>query len=319
MPAPEISIIIPTRNRAAILRRCLRALEKQMAPHDRFEVIVVDDGSDDETPHVLREPYNLSLRFLSLHHQCANAARNRGAALAQSELLLFLGDDTLAAPEVVEAHLEAHAARSHVSVGVLGRITWLPSLLHQPFLRFLAEPDCAHQSSFTGFDPENVPVGRLYGSHHSVKRCFFEQHGGFDEYFTMPAFDDIEMEFRYRKSGFRLVYEARAQAFHDHPYTFTSYCERTRMVGRMSVRLYQKHPKSATLTGLWERLRMPVDEAEFQKKIARLEEAEVQLKRLPEDSEEFQIGYNELCKEWTQALLEAQSLGARETFQKETT
>ncbi|MCL4498669.1 MAG: glycosyltransferase family 2 protein, partial [Chloroflexi bacterium] len=69
MVTPGISVIIPTRNRADILDRCLRALERQTAPAGSFEVIVSDDGSTDDTRRVPEAgKYNLSLKTLLLPH-----------------------------------------------------------------------------------------------------------------------------------------------------------------------------------------------------------------------------------------------------------
>src|SRR5947207_2978022 len=123
MASADLSVIIPTHNRAALLSECLRALEAQSAPRDAFEVLVLDDGSTDETRRMLEgRPFDLRLRSYFRPHGGANAARNHGAAAAAGRLLLFLGDDMLAAPDLVAAHLGAHARCPEESTGVLGHI-----------------------------------------------------------------------------------------------------------------------------------------------------------------------------------------------------
>jgi GT2 family glycosyltransferase len=121
----------------------------------------------------------------------------------------------------------------------------------------LDDPYASPQVCFTGFDPGEVPLGRMYGSNFSVKRSFFARHGGFDEDFCEPAYDDTELEIRFRQSGFRMIYESRARVQHYHPHDLRTYAARMRMVGRNAMRLYREHPQSMTLTDLGTLLTLP--------------------------------------------------------------
>ncbi len=314
---PSASVIIPTHNRADLLGCALHALECQTAPLASFEVIVADDGSSDGTAAMLAEWHSpLRLRTIKLVHAGPNAARNRAADVAQGDLLLFLGDDMLAEPGLVEAHLDAHARHPEDSVGVLGHIAWAPDLAQSPFMRFLGEPDCSLQCSFTGFDPLNVPLGRLYGSNHSVKRAFFERHGGFDESFSLPAYDDIELECRYRRSGFRLVYEPHARAGHYHVHTIATFCDRMRMAGRVSVRLHRLHPETIVVTDIGTQLALRVDEDELAGKVAQLQQDEDQLQGLPPNGNAFMQAYGGLRIRWQEAIVEAAALGTHDAVRE---
>lgn len=312
-----LSIIIPTFNRAAALLRCLRALECQDCGTQAFEVIVIDDGSTGDSLDKLKETtFSLNTRILSQSHAGASTARNYGAKCAQGELLLFLGDDMVAQKDVVSSHLRAHALRSAENVGVIGCIQWAEHLLQTPFLRYLSEPDCPYQFCFTGFDSEDVPIGRMYSSHLSMKRRFFDQHGGFDETFALPAFDDVELEFRLRKSGFRLVYEPAAQVFHSHFYNLASFCDRMKIVGRAAVHLFRKHPQSITLTDIGTLLTLPVYATMLERKIERLAQKEAQLKGMAKKSDAAVGMYNQLCQEWPIVLSEAAALGVQEALRE---
>src|SRR5262245_7530186 len=93
-PMTEITVVLPTFNRAEQLCRCLDALAAQTAPTGSFEVIVVDDGSTDDTPERLKAfsaPF--SLRVERQANSGQPAALNRGIAAASSATCLFLDDD----------------------------------------------------------------------------------------------------------------------------------------------------------------------------------------------------------------------------------
>src|SRR5262245_50874255 len=98
----EISVIIPTYNRAERLRACLDALTRQTQPGSDFEVVVVDDGSTPETLQLLTSlttPYPLVVISQENLGQCR--ALNRGAEAARGRYCLFLDDDMVASPQLV--------------------------------------------------------------------------------------------------------------------------------------------------------------------------------------------------------------------------
>ena len=101
-PAPKVSVIIPTFNRAALLKL---ALDNVLAQRYRdLEIIVVDDGSTDATAATVAA-YGERVRYLH-HANCGlNASRNRGAAVARGEFLAFLDDDDLWEPCFLELQL----------------------------------------------------------------------------------------------------------------------------------------------------------------------------------------------------------------------
>ena len=94
-----ISVIIPTRNRAAVLARCLDAFIGQASVRDRCEIIVVDDSSADHTPQVVQEFGRTSGVPVHCVRQQqpmgANAARNRGLEVARGEIIIFIDDDVI--------------------------------------------------------------------------------------------------------------------------------------------------------------------------------------------------------------------------------
>src|SRR5262252_7506885 len=109
----EISVIIPTHNRAEMLRRHLLLLEEQSLSSDCFEVIVSADGCTDGTADIVRRldvPYRLAVVEANPGTGAAGA-RNRGATLASASILLFLDDDMEPKRELLQAHVQAHRAK----------------------------------------------------------------------------------------------------------------------------------------------------------------------------------------------------------------
>jgi glycosyltransferase involved in cell wall biosynthesis len=113
------SLIIPTRNKCLFLARTLASLSQQSEM--RFEVVVVDDGSDDDTRDVARRfASDLDLRYIRRAHKGRSAARNAAIHAARGDLLIFCDDDRLAARDFVRDHAAAHGAGSAPLVA-LGR------------------------------------------------------------------------------------------------------------------------------------------------------------------------------------------------------
>src|SRR5947209_6149687 len=109
MSQPLLSIVVPTYNRSNSLRRLLLAIEEQTYPNDRFEVLVVDDGSTDGTPDILRHlVVRFALRLIEQAHGGPSAARNLGVANAGGELIVFLDDDVVPLPDLLLEHARSH-------------------------------------------------------------------------------------------------------------------------------------------------------------------------------------------------------------------
>jgi glycosyltransferase involved in cell wall biosynthesis len=106
---PTVSAVIPAHNEAAVIARCLSSLLDQT--HRPREIIVVDDGSTDGTPAIVRGFGGVTL--LEQRHEGSGAARNRGAAAATGDVLCFVDADMRFARDFL-AHLVAPIARGEV-------------------------------------------------------------------------------------------------------------------------------------------------------------------------------------------------------------
>jgi GT2 family glycosyltransferase len=244
----EFSVVIPTYNRADVLRRCLAALAVQEDAGD-YEVLVVDDGSTDETPRVvsaLLEEYPVRLHYLYQENRKQGAARNLGVRQARAERILFLGDDIVPAPNLLAEHRKSHArwcdepARSRTAV--IGYTTWPDEFPTTRFLAYIGEQGWQFGFSLID-DPDNVPFNYFYTSNLSLSRRFFLEAGGFDEDFREYGWEDIELSVRLEKRGMRLVYAPEATGFHYHPIDIAGFIERQLKVGSSAWNFYRKHPE----------------------------------------------------------------------------
>lgn len=246
------SVLIPTFNRAAILKRTLHALNEQTFPKNRFEVIVVDDGSTDETKGVLDTTVRGPLNLTVIHQANAGQgnARNAGLARARGELVLFLGDDTVPSPKLLQEHWKTHQKYPKRSDAVLGLIEWHPELIINPFMKWMANGSSifgkygGHQFAFEKLQRGEKPdFNFFYTSNVSVKRKLLDPKP-FDPEFSKYGWEDIELGYRLEKNKkMRLHFNARAMVYHHHEILEDSLERRMEAIGRSAHIIDKKYPE----------------------------------------------------------------------------
>jgi glycosyltransferase involved in cell wall biosynthesis len=198
-----ISVVVPTRNRAGYLEVTLDSLRAQEldAP---FEVIVVDDGSTDETSEVIARA---GVRSLANARGGANAGRNDGARAAAADLIAFVDDDVYAPPAWLAA-LVAGAGRHSQAEAFGGPIR---ARFEGP-----APRGCGRElPPITTLDlgPGDVEAELVWSANMLVRRSALERVGGFDEQLPTGG-DEEEWLRRLRSQSGRIVYLARAGLDH---------------------------------------------------------------------------------------------------------
>jgi GT2 family glycosyltransferase/SAM-dependent methyltransferase len=239
----ELSIVIPTLDRAGVLRQALDRLGRQEGADGRFEVVVVADAAERDLPAVDAAvgEWPFPVRLLQARVKGASAARNVGWRAAESPLVLFIGDDILAEPRLVAEHLDWHERNPDPEVAVLGDVRWADSLERTRFMRWL---DQGWQYDYPAIQGDDAGWGRFYTSNVSVKRELLDRSGGFDEQFPYLS-EDIELGRRLRDLGLRLLYNRAARAEHLHAPTLDDWRARMATAARAEHRLHQKHPDIA--------------------------------------------------------------------------
>jgi len=183
MEQPLVSVIIPTFNRAGLVREAVDSVLAQ--DYSRLELIVIDDGSNDHTPEVVRA-FGTAVRFIQQPHTGVSAARNRGVAASHGELVAFLDSDDLWLPGKVTAQVALFQQQPQVQVCYTDEI-WIrcgvrvnQRQIHQKYAGWIflhALPRCI-------ISPSSI----------MLRRALWDRVGGFDE--RLPACEDYDLWLR---------------------------------------------------------------------------------------------------------------------------
>lgn len=223
-----VSVIVPSRNRRALLACMLERLARQTIDPALVEVVVTLDGCSDGTAEMLESrPWPFHLRVIEQEQRGTAAARNVAAAQALAPVLVFLDDDIMAAPDLLQRHLEAH--RGSEALVAVGRLA--PASLDDvpPWWRWLeGQLDKQYQAMLAGRRP--IDGLCLYSGNFSVSRDAFLQAGGFDE--RLAHCEDIELGLRLQRRGARFVLALQARGEHWGYRDYASWREMARRYGR---------------------------------------------------------------------------------------
>jgi GT2 family glycosyltransferase len=219
--APQISVIVSTRDRARWLPECLRSLADQDCDVP-FEVIVVDNGSSDETRRVIADIVDRDPRFRAEYEPRVglSAGKNRGIRTSRAPILLFTDDDVLVDRSWISAHLETFARGGIECVG--GRVVPVPSDLG-PWPSWL-ETGALPELGLLDHGHERI-LGEdeyVWGANLGVRRRAFDRHGLWDETVgrrgdARGTYEDVEFQDRLRDHGVSIWFSERATVHHRVP------------------------------------------------------------------------------------------------------
>ena len=237
-----ISVLICTYNRADLLRGTLGSLCCQTMKGSDFEVVVVDDGSADTTRATASAfESRLNLRYAYQHNSGLAAARNHALFLSQGRLALFLDDDDVAVPRLLEEHARTHRKYPNDNFAVLGYTNLDPELQSDPVMHFVVEVG-QFLFSYPGLrDGQILGYAHFWGGRTSCKRRFLLEHGVFNPVFRFGC-EDIELAYRLRQHGLQVAYNSRAITSMVRSYSFDQFCERLVRQGRSNFVFSQLHP-----------------------------------------------------------------------------
>ena len=216
----RVSTIVPVYNGANSLPECLTALKALACPD--IEIIVVDDASTDDTPSIAEQAGVKVLRLAK--NAGPGAARNYGARHAQGEILFFVDADVALlsgalnrARKVLEERPDVAAVFG--SYDAAPKATGIPSQFRNLLHHFVHQNGQAEASTF-------------WAGCGAIRRSVFEQIGGFDEkQFPRPSIEDIELGYRLRRAGYRILLDKALQGTHLKQWTLFSFI-RTDIVSR---------------------------------------------------------------------------------------
>jgi glycosyltransferase involved in cell wall biosynthesis len=208
MAFPQISVVIPAYNASRTLVSCLRAIaESEIQP---YELLIVDDGSTDETPTIARQAGAKVL--VSGGRKGPAHARNLGAREAKGDVVFFVDADVCIRPDTLSRLSATFAADSSVDA-VIGSYDDSPheqdvlSMYRNLMHRYV------HQNS-------KREATTFWSGCGAIRRSVFLEYGGFDEGYGRPAIEDIELGYRLTSGGRRILLDHELEVKHLKRWTF---------------------------------------------------------------------------------------------------
>jgi glycosyltransferase involved in cell wall biosynthesis len=244
----RVSVIVPTHQRYAALRRLLESLTEQTVPAGSFEVIVSVDGSTDGTVEMLagfEAPF--PLRTLAWPQRGRAAARNAAVDEARGEIVILVDDDMQVVPEFVERHLAHHPPGSRLCV--LGAVPIEVNGASTRAARYAQAKFDDHLERLA--DPAHLELPQsFYTGNTSLRAEVLREVGGFDEAFTRYGNEDVELSLRLRAAGVSLRYDPRALARQEYGKDLTGLLRDAIAIGSTETLLARKHPDVIAALGL---------------------------------------------------------------------
>ncbi len=219
------SIVIPTYNRPRQLAACLASLQQLDYPRDRFEVVIVDDGSHVDLSSVVSSGKgDLDVRLLSQKNAGPGAARNYGVAQAKGDYIAFTDDDCMPQPDWLSS-IAAHLTRSPsalVGGHTLNALTDNPySSASQQLIDYL----------YAYFRQQNTAIRFFTSNNMGVAKQTFLAVGGFDAKLRIAS-EDRELCDRWRQHDYPMIYAPEVNIVHAHDLSLKSFWQQHFSYGR---------------------------------------------------------------------------------------
>ena len=233
----EFSVIVPVYQGVETLPRCLNALLQQSIDRSRYEIIVVDDGSLDQTASIAESILGpQQARVIRAPHGGPAQARNLGAQAARGDLLLFTDADCEPAADWLE-----RMTRVFADVTISGAKGVYHSRQRSLVARFVQQE---YQDKYDRM--LNLPAIDFIDTYSAAyRRAVFAASGGFDPSFTTASVEDQEFSFRLTEQGCRLVFVSDAIVYHQHDATVREYVRRKYGIGYWKALVLRRHPGKA--------------------------------------------------------------------------
>lgn len=227
-----ISIIIPTYNGAKRIKKCLDALNKQDY-NGEFEIIVVDDGSTDDTQQVIENYKQVTL--IQQKNAGPAAARNHGANIAKGEILLFTDDDCVPIPDWISQMVQPFLDDPEL-VGVKGVYRTNQPELTARFVQLEYEDKYDVMAKH-----EYIDFIDTYSAGYS--RDIFLKYDGFDTSFPVACAEDQELSFRIGRDGYKMKFIPQAIVYHTHPNSLLFYIKKKYKFAFWKMLALKKNPE----------------------------------------------------------------------------
>ena len=231
MSGPRYSVVVPAYNAGATIRLCVEALLRQSAGTEACEVIVVDDGSTDDTAAVLRR---FPVTAIHQPNRGPAAARNHGARLARGGIILFTDADCVPREDWVEQMAKPFVAAEVCAVKGAYRTEQRALVARFAQVEFEERFEMLKKV-------DSIDMVDTYSA--AFRKDVFDQMGGFDESFPVANNEDTDLSYKLSAAGHRMVFNPDAVVFHlKHPDTLRRYLRQKFWRGYWRMVVYRRFP-----------------------------------------------------------------------------
>jgi glycosyltransferase involved in cell wall biosynthesis len=233
---PKVSVVVASYNGAATLRACLQSLTRLNYPN--YEVILVDDGSTDDTQQIAAEfP---AVRNIRQNNLGLSAARNTGIAAATGEIVAFTDSDCRADEDWLYYLVNEFSRSDFVAIG--GH-NFLPPEDSPVAAAVLVSPGGPAHVMLSDREAEHIP-----GCNMAFYKWALDEIKGFDPLFR-KAGDDVDLCWRLQERGYKIGFAASAFVWHYRRSTVKAYLKQQAGYGEAEALLLQKHPEYFNVLG----------------------------------------------------------------------
>jgi exopolysaccharide biosynthesis polyprenyl glycosylphosphotransferase len=227
----DISVIIPAYNAERNIEKCIRALENQSLSRDKYEILVINDGSDDHTGDLARDT---SARVIDQKNQGPAVARNEGVRHAEGDIVVFTDSDCI--PDV---HFLEEMIRPFSNTAVVGVKGAYRTQQTKIWARFAQVEFMERYAKLSR--SESIDFVDSYAA--AFRKSIFCRVGGFDAHFPVANNEDVDLSYKIARLGHPMVFNPNAIVYHTHPDTAYKYLKLkfSRAYWRMLV--YRKFPE----------------------------------------------------------------------------
>lgn len=225
------SVIIPAYNAQGTIGECLDAFERQIFPKEAYEIIVVDDGSTDETPDIVKR---FPVKYFWQPNQGPATARNFGAKMARGDIILFTDADCVPAHNWIKEMTRPFEAPEVIAAKGAYKSAQKSLTARFAQIEFEERYRLLLKSRY-------IDMIDTYSA--AYRKSTFLSLGGFDPSFPVANNEDTELSYKMSRAGYKMVFNPRAVVYHlNHPDSIRKYARLKFWRGYWRMVVYKRYP-----------------------------------------------------------------------------